>query len=119
MKLTDAEWSILEILWSGEEFSLKELTDALFVERKWSKNTVHTYLTRMAEKGLVNVKKGTSHPYSASVSYEECASAERKHFLSRVYGGSTSELITAFLKDGKMDGDELSRLKSLIDNMEV
>ena len=48
MKLTDAEWSVLEILWSGERFSLKEIQ-----ANGWNKNTVHTYLTRMEKKGLV------------------------------------------------------------------
>ena len=30
MKLTDAEWAVMEVLWEGEKFSLKEVTDKLF-----------------------------------------------------------------------------------------
>lgn len=42
MKLTEAEWSVLEILWSGDRFSLGEITAALQPVNGWSKNTVHT-----------------------------------------------------------------------------
>ena len=47
MKLTEAEWSVLEILWGGERFYLKEIAEPLQLSNGWSKNTVHTYLTRM------------------------------------------------------------------------
>ena len=32
MKLTEAEWSVMEALWAGESFSLGELTRALYPE---------------------------------------------------------------------------------------
>ena len=70
MKLTEAEWSVLEVLWSGERFSLGEITKQLASVNGWSKNTVHTYLTRMENKGLVNIDRSNNEPYSASVSRE-------------------------------------------------
>ena len=30
MKLTEAEWAVMEALWAGESFSLGELTRALY-----------------------------------------------------------------------------------------
>ena len=66
MKLTEAEWSVMEALWAGESFSLGELTRALYSEHGWSKNTVHTYLTRMEAKGLVKIDRSSTAPYSAA-----------------------------------------------------
>ncbi len=119
MKLSESEWSVLEILWSGTGFSLKEITSALQPINKWNKNTVYTYLTRMESKGLVAIDRTQSKPYSASISREECERNERNELLNKVYGGVTSHLIAAFLKESKISKQECERLKQMLDNMEV
>ena len=119
MKLTEAEWSVMNVLWSNEQFSLKEITDLLYDTNHWSKNTVHTYLTRMANKGLVNINHEAIKPYSANISKEECAQEERKNLLHKVYKGATGDLITAFLKESPISQEEIERLKKLLDDMEV
>lgn len=119
MKVTEAEWSVLEALWRGERFSLKEVTDALQGVNGWSKNTVHTYLTRMEQKGLVSIDKSLRKPYAAAVTREQCARQERDELLTKVYGGRTGDLIAAFLKETKIPQTEVERLRKLLDDMEV
>ena len=119
MKLTDAEWSVLEALWSGERFSLGQLTRALEPVQGWSKNTVYTYLTRMASKGLVSIDHGSSRPYAAAVSRDDCAREARDNLLTRVYGGAAGDLIAAFLKESRISPQEAARLRQLLDEMEV
>ena len=119
MKLSDAEWAVLEILWSGDCFTLKELTDALLPVKGWNKNTVHTYLTRMEAKGLVAIEKGAAKPYSAAVRREDCARKERAELLNKVYGGAAGDLIAAFLKESHISAEEAARLRKLLDEMEV
>lgn len=119
MKLTDAQWAVLEVLWTGKRFSLGQITQRLQDVNGWSRNTVHTYLTRMEEKGLVRIDRACSEPYSAGVSREECARQERGELLERVYGGAAGDLIAAFLKDSKLSAGEAQRLRKLLDEMEV
>ena len=119
MKLSDSEWAVLEILWRGEAFTLKEITEALQPVNGWNKNTVYTYLTRMAAKGLVSIEKGASKPYSAAVHREDCAKKERSDLLHKVYGGATGDLIAAFLKESPISAEEAARLRKLLDEMEV
>ena len=119
MKVTEAEWNVLEILWSGERFSLKEVADPLQVTNGWSKNTVHTYLTRMEQKGLVSIDKSDRKPYGAAVTREQCARKERDELLTKVYGGRTGDLVAAFLKEQKISQSEVERLRKLLDDMEV
>ena len=119
MKLTEAEWDVLNILWSGDSFSLKEITTALQEINGWNKNTVYTYLTRMEGKGLVTIDRTQAKPYSAAVSKEECARQERDELLTKVYGGATGDLIAAFLKESKISQNEIARLRSMLDDMEV
>ena len=119
MKLTEAEWAVLEILWAGERFALGEITKALQAVNGWSKNTVHTYLTRMGQKGLVAIDRSLDKPYAAAVTRDSCARQERDELLTKVYRGSTGDLIAAFLKESAISPQEVSRLRALLDDMEV
>ena len=119
MRLTDAQWPVMEVLWSGDCFSLRQITQALQNVNNWNKNTVYTYLTRMADKGLVRIDHSSDRPYSAAVTREECARAERSELLQRVYGGAAGDLIAAFLKDSSITPQEAARLRKLLDEMEV
>ena len=119
MRLTEAEWAVLEILWSGERFALKDITNALKETKSWNKNTVYTYLTRMEAKGLVTIDRRQEKPYGAAVSRESCAKEERRELLDKVYGGSAGDLIAAFLRESEISAKEAARLRKLLDDMEV
>ena len=119
MKLTQAEWSVLEVLWSGPQFSLKQITDALEPIQGWNRKTVFTYLSRMEGKGLVAIDRSKTHPYSAAVTREDCAREERDELLTKVYSGVAGDMIAAFLKESKISRDEVEKLRRMLDEMEV
>lgn len=119
MKLSDSEWAVMEALWDSPRRNLSSLTLALAPKKGWSKNTVHTYLTRMEKKGLVSIDHGDAQPYTAAISREDCARSERNELLGRVYGGAAGELIAAFLKESSISAEEVERLRRLLDEMEV
>ena len=120
IKLTEAEWQVLGALWAYPNATLGDVVTALAPERKWQRNTVHTYLTRMEGKGLVTIDRTTEpHRYAASVTREDCARAERRSLLDKVYGGAAGDLIAAFLKESAITPEERDRLRSLLDDMEV
>ena len=125
-KLTEAEWTVLEALWNSENpagnagSGLGDLVAALHPSKKWSRNTVHTYLTRMEGKGLVHIDRSSEpHIYSALVTKEDCARQERNTLLNRVYGGAAGDLVAAFLKESHITSEERDALKKLLDEMEV
>ena len=119
MKLSDAEWTVLEILWQGDTFTLGEITAALKHINAWSSKTVYTYLTRMEAKGLVAINRSENAPYSAAVAREDCVKNERHELLNRAYKGAAGDLIAAFLKESRISAEEKERLRSLLDDMEV
>lgn len=120
MKLSEKEWPVLEVLWKSEGSELGEIVEKLKKTTGWSRNTVHTYLTRMEAKNIVIIDKNVNpHIYKAAVTKDECQKSERKNFLHRVYNGSTSDLIAAFLKEEKITDEEREKLRNLLNNMEV
>ena len=118
MTLTDAEWSVMEILLGGERFSLGEVAAPLTERNGWNKKTTQTYLTRMEAKGIVRVERGTPRPYSARLTRDECAKQERRRLLN-AYRGAAGELIAAFLKESSLSREEAERLRGLLDEMEA
>lgn len=119
MRLTEAEWSVLEVLWEKDRMAFGDITKALEPIHGWSKNTVHTYLTRMEHKGLVSIDRSQKKPYAAKVSREECAKEEREELLTKVYGGATGDLIAAFLKESSISQQEVEKLRQMLNEMEV
>lgn len=120
MKLSDREWTVLGALWQTGGAELGEIVDMLFPETNWNRNTVLTYLTRMHAKGLVGINKEiTPHIYYPLIDKASCQRKERRSFLNRVYSGSASDLIAAFLKEEKISAEEIEKLKEIINNMEV
>lgn len=120
MIISEREWKVLDALWQTQGAELGVIVDILFPETKWSKNTVHTYLTRMQDKGLVRIdKESVPHKYYPLLDKESCRKEERRSFLKKVYGGSAGELIAAFLKEEPISSEEIEKLKKILNDMEV
>ncbi|MBQ2896617.1 MAG: BlaI/MecI/CopY family transcriptional regulator [Oscillospiraceae bacterium] len=122
--MTDNEWRIMEALWSNGPLTLGSLLDALSQApvspaSSWSRNTLHTYLTRMAAKGMIQMDDGYPHRYEAALERQYYADAQRRALVDRVYQGSAGKLIAAFVKDGSLSESERSELRRMLDEMEV
>ena len=119
-RLSDAELNVMNVLWSGTSFTLGEIVEGLKPFTAWSRNTVHTYLTRMERKVLVTIDRtGEPNRYGPAVSREDCAEKERRTLLNRIYGGAAGDLIAAFLRESHISEEERSRLRQMLDEMEV
>ena len=119
-KLSQREWLVLGVLWDRPGPTLGELTQALWEQTGWSRNTALTYLTRMEAKGLVSIdKEGCPRLYRAALSREECQAQARDSFLRSVYRGATGDLVAAFLKEKPISGEEREALRRLLEEMEV
>ena len=115
--ITDSEWKIMEQLWARNSLTQPELMTLL--SEDWSKNTVHTFLTRLVRKELVQVDKTVQpHRYCPLVSREACTRQEEENFLDKLFGGSAGLLVSSFVKGGKLSKGEREELKRLLEEMD-
>ncbi len=120
MQLTESEWAVMYALWQQEHMTLGQVTQTLEPVKKWSRNTVHTYLTRMETKGLVHILRDSEpHLYQAAVDRDACATGARNTLLQRMYNGAAGDMIAAFLKETSISPKERECLRKLLDDMEV
>lgn len=119
-RLSESEWLVMEVLWKKKKCAFKDIVDELKDKTKWSRNTIHTYLTRMEKKGLVCIDRSVEpHLYSYIISREDCSKHEREELLNKVYRGAVGDLIAAFLKESQITPEEKEKLNKLLDEMEV
>ena len=125
-KITESEWQIMEHIWAYQESmdcnnqaEANGITQSALMEllgKKWNKNTVHTFLKRLCEKGFLEVVKDTSpHRYLPLVSREVCEKEERQSFLDRVYQGSAGRMVAAFVRDGDLSEEDVRELRKLLE----
>ncbi len=116
-RITESEWQIMDVVWAYESGITQPCLMELLGD-KWNKNTVHTFLKRLCDKGYLKVVKESSpHQYVPLVSREECEKEERQSFLERVYQGSAWRMVTAFVRDGGLSEEEVSELRKLLEEL--
>ena len=89
IKISPAEWEVLNILWDRSPATAAEVFDALPRAKEWHTKTVNTFLARLVEKGVLEVRReGRSNVYRPRKTREQCIQAEGQSFLNRVFRGA-------------------------------
>lgn len=115
-ELTKAEEQLMLILWEREKGFVKDLLEA-YPEPKPAYNTVSTIVRILESKGFVGHRPfGKSHEYYPLVSKDEYRSFSMNRIADGYFKGSTSEMVSFFLKDRGIETSELDALLKLIDD---
>lgn len=115
IQLSDAEFKIMEVLWEQSPRSMPQITQALYHETAWTKNTVITLLKRMIAKGTVRVDETVSpKTYTPLVERKALARQETKSLLKRLFKGSHTMLMSNMVEEGGITDDELDEMIRLL-----
>ncbi|HZO89628.1 MAG TPA: BlaI/MecI/CopY family transcriptional regulator [Chthonomonadaceae bacterium] len=116
---TDAELSILRVLWRCGPSTVREVHEQLSRERPMVYTTVLKLLQIMTEKGLVTREDaGRAHIYQAAQSEEYAQRTLVGDLLDRVFGGSAQKLVLQALTARKASPEELAEIRKLLDELE-
>jgi len=119
IKATEKELEILQIVWSKDAVSVKEVHEALGGDDSNGYTTILKMMQIMHEKGLVTrQKRGKLHLYKAVHSLENT----RRHLLDKmietVFQGSASQLVMSALGNSKSSKEELKQIKDYLEKLE-
>jgi predicted transcriptional regulator len=118
-KPTDAELSILRVLWERGPSTVREIWEKLSPEQGTGYTTVLKIMQIMFEKGLLARDETTrSHVYRAARSQEQTQREVIGHLLERVFSGSAPKLVMQALATKKATRAELAEIRKLLDEME-
>jgi len=113
--ISDSEMEIMKTLWDeGGGVYLSDLMEKLEAAGKqWKANTVLTFLTRLAEKGVVKIdKRGRLNIYVALVTESEYLDSLNRSFLGKFYGGSAKNLVAALLRQEALSAKDVAELQA-------
>lgn len=119
--MSATEFYILKYLWSRETPApFSEIMTHFNEEEKkeWKKQTVNTFLTRLAQKGFLNIdKSGKRAIYIPSVSRKKYYEDYAQQIIEDSYEGSLKNFVCAFTENHKLTSNEKEELLTYIHSL--
>jgi BlaI family penicillinase repressor len=113
--MSPTETEILRLVWELNEATVQQIRDRLPSDRNLAYNTIQTLLCRLEQKGyLKHHVRGRAHVYVPSVKPKEVIKTTVGDFLGRLFGGDPKPLVQFLAEDGKIDEEDINRLRELI-----
>ena len=119
-KLPDGELEVMQAVWAcPAPCTRKEISAVLFATHEMAETTLLTMLSRLGEKGFLEIRKeGRSSTYTPLVSREDYLASQSRRFLDQLCGGKISTLANALCSSG-LTREELAELSSLLERDEL
>ena len=113
---TESELELLRILWEKGPATVREIYEALNLQRPSGYTTVLKMLQIMTAKGLVvRDEANRAHVYRAAISQDETQNEILKDLSVRLFSGSAAQLALHALAMEPASADELEAIRALID----
>jgi len=114
LKLFDAEYKFMSIVWELEPVNSTELTRICEKELGWKKPTTYSMIKKLCERGVMKNEKAT---VTTLIAREDVQKHETEVFVNRIFGGSIPSFITSFLQDKMLSEEEAQNIKNMIDEV--
>ena len=114
-KLFDSELKVMEPLWENGPQSAGELAKRLAASCGWNRTTTYTVIKKLVDKGAV-ARSDPGFLCTPLVSREEVQRQETDSLISRLFGGSRTQFLSAFLSEKDLTPAEADQLRELIEN---
>ena len=120
INLSDGEWIIMKRLWTKAPRTIRELVKDLENDTGWTKATVFVMLKRLIGKNAVRMEEdGRYQRYYPVLERKEAADEETDSFLSRVYNGSVSMMVSSMAGRIGLSQEEIDALRRILDEAEA
>ena len=111
-KLFDAEYRLMDLVWSLEPVNSTALARRCEAEFGWKKSTAFNLIRKLGERGFLKNENAT---VTALVKREQVRQYESAAVVERGFGGSLPAFVAAFLKGNKLSREEAEELRRMID----
>jgi len=114
--MSPAETEILRLVWQLGEATVQQICDLLPPKRDIGYKTVQTLLRRLENKGYLKHRiSGKAYVFLPAIKREDVVKRTVLDFLDRLFAGDPRPLMQFLAEDGRIDAEDIERLKKLID----
>ena len=112
IKIFDAEYRFMCIVWEKEPINSPELVKLCRDEFGWKKSTTYSVIKRLSGRGAL---KNVNAVVTSLVSRLQIQKYESEQILEKTFDNSLPGFITAFLQDKKLTREEAEQIKRMIE----
>ncbi len=117
--LAKSELEVAQLVWQLGQAGVRQVLEALPLERGLDFKTVQTYLRRLEAKGYLRSRReGRARIYLARVQPEQVVREVINDFVHRLFGGETIPLFQHLIKDRGLSDAEIAQLRAMLDRLE-
>jgi len=118
--VTDAELTVLQMLWSQGPATIRQLTEAIYPDGGPAYYaTVQKLLDRLEGKNCIRRERTAGpHVFSAILSPEELIGRRLQAMAEKLCGGSLTPLLTHLVKAERLTAKQRQELRTLIDELD-
>ena len=115
MKLTKAEWQIMNALWEKHPATARDVMDRLPAGVKWAYTTIKTMLTRLVEKQAVSeAKQGNTSVYDPLVSQRKARISAFRSLVDQAFDGAMGPLVHFLVEEKQLTPKQQAELVTLL-----
>lgn len=116
MKLTEAQWQIMNALWEDWPATTRQIADRLPENVTWAYTTIKTMLTRLAEKQVVSeTKRGSIGLYTPLLTRQNARRSALKSLANQAFDGAFGPLMHFLLEDQKISAKQKKEILKVLD----
>lgn len=112
LKLFDAEYKFMKIIWKNEPINSTELVKLCEQELGWKKSTTYTVLRKLSNR---NILTNNNSIVTSIIKQQEVKKYESEKLLNESFDNSLPNFLTSFLEGRKISDKEAKQLKKIID----
>ena len=117
MKLSQAEWQIMNALWKKHPATAREIMTRLPQGVKWAYTTVKTMLSRLVEKEAVSeTKQANTSIYEPLVTQRKARLSAFRLLLDQSFDGAMGPLMHFMLQEQKLNDKQKKELIEILGN---
>ena len=117
MKLSEAEWQIMNALWKRSPATARDLTEYLPKDTNWAYTTIKTMLSRLVTKKAVSERKrGNTSVYEPLISKTKARSKAVVSLINQAFGGTVAPLMHFLVEEKKLTKKQREELIKLLNN---
>jgi predicted transcriptional regulator len=111
LRIFDAEYRFMCIVWEKEPVNSTELVRLCQSEFGWKKSTTYSVIKRLSERGVL---KNDNAVVTALVKRIQVQKYESEQILEKAFDNSLPCFVAAFLQDKKLTQDEADQIRKMI-----
>ncbi len=118
-RISDAEWTVMNVLWQRGTSTLSEVVKELEGRLSWKPRTVQSLIRRLTDKGALAVEAvGREFRYTPAVAQDQCQHEESVSFLDRVFAGRLTPFVAGMMEREEVSKDDLAALREMLNQAE-